>query len=739
MVSRPSLQPGDQVALGSLADALFTIIKREKNTWVVQRTGSTLPERIADEAMIEANREQKFWHWPHDAEGRATAIARKTESAFDAWPAHSRRECLRRLTYVQAVDRVRDMHRNDLNACAAIIPEVWAENSEHWKAEERDAAVKKTTSARRRDGTDQDDEEATYKIKDVKMPAARTLRKWYVTWMGEGRNEMALMPDYGARGWHGPHEDVAKTEGETDVYQLMEEAIRGNYLSLLKRSKQIAFEAYEKLCAAKKLVALSNRTFRRYINKVFTDYEQYAAKHGKKAAHLRFGIFALRELPDRPLEEVEIDHCLVDMIVIARNGMRLGRPWITVAIDRATKCIVGVHVSFMPPSYLSIQRALAHIIYEKDLSNFPGLKNDWPCYGLPEWIISDRGKEFLSRSFRTACLLLRIYTIALPGRKPWLKASIERLFHTAHARVFDLHEGSTKAWDADTYNSFKRAEKTEDDFNRMLVEWIVDDYHQKNHPALKKKYGHDMTPHEAWVKLVDRYGVRFPPQADHVYRLTGEIFERKILRTGIHIKGHIYINKPLLERLAGQTGGLDREYTFRRDRADLGRIWILVEGEGWHEIRNANYALTNGVTDHQYGFWKANAVDNLAEGEALTVEALMKGRERVEKKRDQALGSKNLLSAALKWAKYGSMSASFTPVPCFGPTGDPVSPPVLIGDASAVILEPELEPEEAVEPDDEIADAEWEDVVDEAVTPANDQQAAAIRAMALARLEEMKL
>lgn len=671
--NRLAINQGDTLQIGGPSENLLKVVKRTRGGWVVQPHGSDTTEFLSDLDLVVAYNERRLRSWACDMEGLDERRAEKMRATFDSFPSHCRRECLRKLAFVQAVDAVRDSHRSLDGAVGAVISDVWARMASEWQDREREAAMAASANVHRRDGSEPDAEPVGMKV--LRQPQPSTAKTWYSTWIDSGRNELVLMPDYEKRGHREPRYPVARSDDEKDTYQLMEEAAKGAYLDLIKRSKQVAYEFYKKLCLSANIPYVASRTFRRFLSKHYDDYDRCVKRDGKKAAWLKFGIFVLRDLPDRPLEEVEVDHCLVDLIVVDEHGRPIGRPWITVLLDRATKCIVGIHVSFLPPSYLTVQRALAHSMYEKDLSAFPGLKNDWPCYGLVEWLISDRGKEFLSRSFRTACLLLHVYAIALPGRKPWLKAAVERIFRTFHARVFDLQEGSTKAWNPDTYNSAKRAKIARSDFDRLVIEWIVDDYHQTPHPALLRKYGREMCPRDAWTMLVERYGVRFAPDPDHAFRITGEIFERKILSTGIHIKSQIYVNEPLLSRLLRQTGAKDRFWTFRRDRADLGRIWILVEGEGWQEIRNIDYALTNGVSEQQYAIWKGDAIDHLERGEEPCVEDLAEARLRVEASRAKALEGRATLTTALKWARYGDMSETFTPVPGFGSGERPIAQP----------------------------------------------------------------
>jgi transposase InsO family protein len=85
-------------------------------------------------------------------------------------------------------------------------------------------------------------------------------------------------------------------------------------------------------------------------------------REGSKRARDRLGLVGVSTLrADLPLEIVQIDHTLVDVSVVDReHRLSIGRPWLTLAIDIATRAVVGFSVSFENPSVLSvITRALA--------------------------------------------------------------------------------------------------------------------------------------------------------------------------------------------------------------------------------------------------------------------------------------------------------------------------------------------------------------------------------------------
>jgi putative transposase len=62
---------------------------------------------------------------------------------------------------------------------------------------------------------------------------------------------------------------------------------------------------------------------------------------------------------DHALEVVQIDHTPVDVIVVDEaHRLPIGGPWLTLAIDVATRVVVGFYVSLEAPSSTSVALCL---------------------------------------------------------------------------------------------------------------------------------------------------------------------------------------------------------------------------------------------------------------------------------------------------------------------------------------------------------------------------------------------
>jgi hypothetical protein len=85
----------------------------------------------------------------------------------------------------------------------------------------------------------------------------------------------------------------------------------------------------------------------------------------------------------RALERVEIDHTLVDTHLVDRlDGQPIGRPWLTIAIDVATRAVLGFVLTLEHPSRLSVALCVQQAIFPKEtwLKSI-GAVGSWPMFG----------------------------------------------------------------------------------------------------------------------------------------------------------------------------------------------------------------------------------------------------------------------------------------------------------------------------------------------------------------------
>jgi putative transposase len=162
-------------------------------------------------------------------------------------------------------------------------------------------------------------------------------------------------------------------------------------------------------------------------------------REGSKRAREKLGPVLVSTLrADLPMDIVQIDHTRVDVIVVDRERRQpIGRPWLTLAIDIASRAVVGFSVSLEAPSALSVGLVLSHGVLSKSswLADRELQNLDWPMGGLPRLIHVDNAKEFHSQAILRGC---QEYGIALEHRgrgQPHLGGHVERLIGTMMGEV----------------------------------------------------------------------------------------------------------------------------------------------------------------------------------------------------------------------------------------------------------------------------------------------------------------
>lgn len=171
----------------------------------------------------------------------------------------------------------------------------------------------------------------------------------------------------------------------------------------------------------------------------------------------------------------QCDHTRVDVLVVAQSGEVLGRPWLTVIVDTYSRCIMGIHIGFETPSAAVVCLALRHAILPKQYSAAYELQQSWGTYGLPQYLYTDRGKDFRSRHMEQVAIELGI--VLCLRRKPSDGGIVERPFGTLNSQFFSSLPGYTGS------NVTKRSPAAESEacltllqLEQLLVRYVVDHY-----------------------------------------------------------------------------------------------------------------------------------------------------------------------------------------------------------------------------------------------------------------------
>jgi putative transposase len=165
----------------------------------------------------------------------------------------------------------------------------------------------------------------------------------------------------------------------------------------------------------------------------------------------------------RALGIAQADHTPTDLIVVDDiNRLPIGRPWITVIFDVASRAVLGFHATLEAPSSASVAMALSMACLPK-LRRLKELQLDldWPMYGIPEVLHLDNASEFHSEALRRGCERYSIQLEYRPRGKVYTGGHIERYLGTLMRCIHGV-PGTTMSSvkDRGRYKSEERASLT---------------------------------------------------------------------------------------------------------------------------------------------------------------------------------------------------------------------------------------------------------------------------------------
>jgi len=360
-----------------------------------------------------------------------------------------------------------------------------------------------------------------------------------------------------------------------EIEDIVESAVNEFYLNRQCPTVAALMLEIGRRCAEKGLTAPSRKAVTSRLQ-ARDQREVLRRRRGAAYARRKLGRIVGRLSEDEPLGLVQIDHTLADVIVVAEADRRpLGRPWLTLAIDVATRMVTGFHLSLEPPSVLSVSMVLSHAVLPKgDYLRDRGVDLAWPASGLPQRLHLDNAREFRSQALARGAAQYGIELDYRPPATPHWGGHIERLIGTMMGAV-RLLPGATGRSVADRQDDPEAtAAMTMDELETWLVHQIAGVYHHTVHRGL------GVAPITAWSAAVARLETphRQPPDEDRFY-LDFLPFERRtIQRSGISLFNITYSDGVLSTFLAKPR----QLFTVRYDPRDLSRVYLRdPDGTYW--------------------------------------------------------------------------------------------------------------------------------------------------------------
>lgn len=436
---------------------------------------------------------------------------------------------------------------------------------------------------------------------------------------------------------------------DPEVDAIIDDVIEQKYMESQRLKPAAVIEAVLERCRDQKLKAPHPNTVRNRIMEI-PRHKALRARGFRDAAN-KLSKPILGEFPnaDYPLAVVQIDHTRLDIIVVHEESRTpWGRPWLTVAIDVYTRMVVGIYLSMDTPSAVASGVCLSMgMLPKNDYLASLGVRGRWPVYGKMRLVHSDNGKDFLSATLQRACEQYNIDYQLRPTKTPHYGGHIERYIGNINREMHKL-PGTTfsKPHLREGYDSKKKAALTLKELEAHIVEWIVNQYHQRLHSEL------NMSPLRKWESAIlgdDKTpGVGIPLVPPNPERLKIDFLpteERTIQNYGVQIDLVTYydevfnrwINAPEPDNPKEK-----RKFIFRIDPRHISKIWFFdPEAKEYFEIpyRNTSYPDVSRLEFQEaHRALKLQGRENIDED--MIFESIKRNRERVEQAEAQTRSAK---------------------------------------------------------------------------------------------------
>jgi len=369
-------------------------------------------------------------------------------------------------------------------------------------------------------------------------------------------------------------------------------------------------------------------------------YRRIQELHGKEVATKRIGQrnaekdFELTESEfphaDFPLQSVQIDHTPIDVLVVDEENRQVTeRPYITVAFDSFSRCILGYHVTYNDPSRLSIAMTLLNCVQDKTDSiqkiqeQFPDLdektvnlieNSKWrDVYGLPYTLHMDNGSDFRSHDVRLFGISYKVHLHYRAVKKPQHGAYVERFLGTLNNRLHSV-AGTTYSNTVEKreYPSEKRATYTIKELDARILSEILF-YHEDYHQQIR------MPPIRKWQDAFERNGtepaltrnlshINFP--FFHLDILPSEM--RSVQKRGVQMFNLNYAH-PSIQKWIGTKESNNkasvRKFLIRYDPRDIRTVYFYDPQEtGYLELKCNDRFVQTYYQDQELTLWQWAAI-----------------------------------------------------------------------------------------------------------------------------------
>jgi putative transposase len=428
-------------------------------------------------------------------------------------------------------------------------------------------------------------------IKDVKPPKADTV--W--TWWKKFSPTQCVLKLIEQRGRRGRSSDAVQKS-------IFDEAVSEVYLTPQKMPGKEVVDAVrrkfdrmnEGVPQDKVTQPPSSATIYRWLKELHHKIVSNA-RDGTAATDMKFRTANEGVQVDQILDRAEVDNTPLDITVICeKTQLILGRPWLTLVIDRKSRMVLGFYIGFHAPSQISVLYCLRQAILPKSelVARFSDLEGPWPAHGLIATLVADNGMEFHGNTLDAVALEMGMTLHYCGVAQPYMKGAIERVLGTLNRSLIHQLPGTTfsNVLEKGDYDSEKHAAVDIKVLTHLVLKWIVDVYHKTPHRGLK-----GLTPLHVWQTEASRTVIELPVFPRQLDTMVGFEGQRNLFHYGLQYDNLNY-NSPVLQALLEKTQGARPELVLRAFEHDVSFISVFhPDLEEFVDIPAVDTVYTSGL------------------------------------------------------------------------------------------------------------------------------------------------
>jgi transposase InsO family protein len=295
---------------------------------------------------------------------------------------------------------------------------------------------------------------------------------------------------------------------------------------------------------------------------------------------------------------------------------------LTIAIDLYSRCILGMRLTPGSTKSIDVSGVLVEACQPFQSPKQWGPGGVWPYHGvpenvlvdpektrverfsragvLPETIVVDHGKPYLSEHVTSACARLGISIQPARIYQPTDKSPVERFFRTLDTLLQQLpgYKGPDVASRGEDAEG--EAVYTIPQLEEIIREWTAKIYHQRPHSSLSdpRLPGVKLSPAQRYEQGQAIAGtLKLPVDRNALLELLPVVM-RHFNHYGVEIHG-LRFNGPIVAKYRNRSRSLTRKWgrkwPFHIDPGDLSRIYFFdPDDRRWHVLESGLRAIADG-------------------------------------------------------------------------------------------------------------------------------------------------